>query len=378
MRSLKFIGSIAAAWVLSGCSYALVEPGHRGLLFDPGSNGVKQEVLGPGSYHLSTFCLRACPRVDDFDITFSTRREVMRTTSGDGLQMDLTFNVIYRPIDTELYELDTQIGPNYYDEVVGPEFRSAARGILAHHSYAEVISKDEKIEDEIEESVKRRIHGKHIDIASITIASISYAPEIAAQNRARIVAEQEALRQKSMAEAEDQRKKTAIQHQQEQARMQADSDAEQARAKSQAENLSKQHELEVVKEQAAIDKTKAEGDAHAEVASAKGEAEATKLLARAHAEENRAQTMTVTPLTVQMHAYDALGKLGGEGTTVLLGDWSRVPNFLFPHAGAFLNMYPSGYAAMTPNKPVSAAPSKGDVKPAAAPPPEFVKPSPAL
>ena len=33
---------------------------------------------------------------------------------------------------------------------------------------------------------------------------------------------------------------------------------------------------------------------------------------------------------VQMHAYDALSKLGGSGTTIMLGDWSHVPNFLFP------------------------------------------------
>jgi hypothetical protein len=31
-----------------------------------------------------------------------------------------------------------------------------------------------------------------------------------------------------------------------------------------------------------------------------------------------------------IHAYDALSKLGGSGTTVMLGDWSHVPQFLFP------------------------------------------------
>jgi hypothetical protein len=38
---------------------------------------------------------------------------------------------------------------------------------------------------------------------------------------------------------------------------------------------------------------------------------------------------------VQMHAYDALAKLGGEGTHLLLGDWSHVPNFLFPTMSGF-------------------------------------------
>ena len=31
-----------------------------------------------------------------------------------------------------------------------------------------------------------------------------------------------------------------------------------------------------------------------------------------------------------MHAYDALAQLGGSGTTLYLGDFSHVPQFLFP------------------------------------------------
>jgi hypothetical protein len=54
------------------------------------------------------------------------------------------------------------------------------------------------------------------------------------------------------------------------------------------------------------------------------------ILARAHADENRAQTQSISPLTVQMKAYEALGQLGGTGTTILLGDFSHIPQFLFP------------------------------------------------
>jgi hypothetical protein len=36
-----------------------------------------------------------------------------------------------------------------------------------------------------------------------------------------------------------------------------------------------------------------------------------------------------------MHAYDALGQLGGTGTTFLLGDYSKLPNWLFPKMAGF-------------------------------------------
>jgi len=66
------------------------------------------------------------------------------------------------------------------------------------------------------------------------------------------------------------------------------------------------------------------------VAKAHAEAEAITILARAHAEENKAQTQAFSPLTVQLEAYKALGQLGGKETTVMLGDFSHLPSWLFP------------------------------------------------
>ena len=70
-----------------------------------------------------------------------------------------------------------------------------------------------------------------------------------------------------------------------------------------------------------------------------------KLLAKGEVEKNRAEQTSVTPLMVQMHAYDALASLGGKGTTILLGDFSHVPSFLFPRLGAFANAYPGPVTA---------------------------------
>ena len=97
-----------------------------------------------------------------------------------------------------------------------------------------------------------------------------------------------------------------------------------------SESGQKQNERELVTQQAQIDKVKAEAEAQMRIVRAKAEAEEAKLMAKAHSEERKAEAAHITPLEVQMHAYDALGKLGGNGTTIYLGDWSRAPNFLFP------------------------------------------------
>ena len=141
-------------------------------------------MLQPGKYTLG-WCFMYCTpnRVDDFDVTYSTKEEAVTTKSAEGLDLQLKLSVIYRPIVSELYALDTEIGMNYYDEVVGPEFRSACRGVFARHSYTELQKKNESIENEVEAEVRRRTLGKHVEISSVTLEGVNYAPELAEKIR---------------------------------------------------------------------------------------------------------------------------------------------------------------------------------------------------
>jgi len=136
MRSFTFshwavLAASAFGLASAGCysTTHTVQPGHLGLFFDP-KQGVQKEALKPGTYSVCPPMTRICPRIDDFDVTYSTKKEVIDTESQERLPLTLNLAVIYRPIRSELYELDTEIGPNFYDEVVGPEFRSTARGVL--------------------------------------------------------------------------------------------------------------------------------------------------------------------------------------------------------------------------------------------------------
>ncbi|GAC1357247.1 MAG: hypothetical protein NVSMB47_10450 [Polyangiales bacterium] len=329
---------------LGGCYGATIEPGHRGLLFDPKSAGLKHDILAPGYYSLDSCFLRTvCQRIDDFDISYSTKKEEIQTTSLEGLVMQLKVAVIYRPIISEIYELDTEIGPNYYDEVVGPEFRSAARGVFARHGYAELQKNNSQIEDEIEDALRKRTKGKHVEVASVTMEAIEYAPEIAAAIQGKLVGEQEAAKQKMQLENEAAKRKLEI-----------ESTAEQARMKSDAILLQKEQEKKVAEQQAQIDKLKAETDAVVGITNAKAQAEEEKYLAKAEEAKKKAEASGITPLVVQMHAYDALAALGGSGTSIMIGDWSHVPNFLFPGA-----MFP-GMGAMPK---AASATGKGKVVP---------------
>jgi regulator of protease activity HflC (stomatin/prohibitin superfamily) len=298
---------------ICGCGY-VVEPGHRGLLFNPRRGGLQPDVLAPGWHRVGVY-----GRVDDFDVTYSTKHEDLHTISAEGLAMDVRVSLIFRPIVGELYDLDVEIGPNYYEEVVGPEFRTATRGVFARHSYLEVQRINEKLEDEIEAELRRRIAGKHIEVSSVTMEAVDYAPEIAAAIRAKLVGEQEAIRRKAQLEADALRQRLELEH-----------EAEREKLQTEAELRKKERERRLAEEQSTIERVQADTEAQTRVTRAKAEAQAIATLAEAKAKEKRAESVALTPLMVQMHAYDALSHLGGSGTTIMLGDWSHVPSFLFP------------------------------------------------
>lgn len=383
MRIFSCLGlSLFALTMGTGCAGALVQPGHRALFFDPNNGGIQHEVLQPGWYR--TACPfwqpdNKCPRVDDFDVTYSTSKEQLHTLSAEGLPLELHMALKYRPIVSELYLLDTEIGPNYFDEVIGPEFRSAAIGVFARTSYVDLQKKNGSIEDEIEKELRTRLRGKHIEVSSVLIERVTYAPEILQSEKERVVSQEQTLRNKQLLEnqalqrkrelelsadtkkleletqaaqkkmelaAQTEQKRLELQAQAEQNKItattdlevkkiqiQKDTDEEKFRIDSSLRNMAAQRKLTA--QQAQIDKMRADADATTRVAQARGEASARLALAKATAAEAEASAAYITPNQVMMHAYDSLGKLGGSGTNVMLGDWSKTPGWLFPHVPGF-------------------------------------------
>jgi regulator of protease activity HflC (stomatin/prohibitin superfamily) len=358
-----------------GCGRQAVEPGERGLRYDPHNGGVKPEVLQPGLHGLGWCFLRDCGYVATYDVTYQTRKEAVFTPSSEGLAMEVKIGVMYRPVISELYQLHTEIGKDYYEEVIGPEFRSAARNVLARHSYTTLVGQLEKIEDEIEAEVRRRTTGKHVEVSSITLEQVKYAsPEIATAVEKRLIGQQEAARQKANIEATAAREKMQLELAAAQAKLKAETEAIQMklqgelasdRAKREAELAAEKSKLEaqlalerartqrqVVTEQLAIDKLEAEQ----RVIRARAAAHERTLLADATASEKRAEAASFTALTVQAAGYEALGKLGGAGTTIFLGDWSRAPQFLWPKG---YNGLPPMTAPMAPVSKPATFPSPG-------------------
>jgi prohibitin 2 len=389
MRHSSILGFSFVAVVMglaTGCAGTLVEPGHRALLFDPANGGIQHEVLQPGWYRTSCpmwMAANKCPRVDDFDVTFSTAKEQVKTLSQEGLPLDLRIAVVYRPIVSELYLLDTEIGTNYFDEVVGPEFRSAAIGVFARSSYQDLQRKNGAIEDEIEKELRKRLRNRHVEISSVLIEKVNYDPRIMDSLQARVVSQEEMLAERQRADnnaalekhkveiqtdqiqthaahakvalaAQTEQKKLELEANTEQQKLAAMSELDVKKIQIQkqtdedkfridSELRNKKAEKQLMVEQAQIDRLKAETEASTHVTTATAEATARLALAKAENAEVAAKAADITTNQVMMHAYDALGKLGGTGTSFMLGDWSKLPSWLFPRVPAFQNAFGTMY-----------------------------------
>ncbi len=380
--------ALAALTMGTGCAGATINPGHRGILFDPGNNGIRPEVLKPGWVGLDCpFWVpgQKCPRVDDFDVTYHTSEEQFHVLSKEGLPMEVQIAVSYRPIVSELYMLDTEIGSNYFDKVIGPEFRNASIGVFSQEAYQDLQRQNSEIESKIEKRLRERLQGKHLEVSSVFIQKVSYDPKILQEQQQEVVSRQEtetkkqllenqAEQKKQQAQARDgdqgasrsprrasfspprpraeegwslaaqtEQKKLEMSTELEIAKLEATKNAEAEKARIDSELRNKDAEKKVTTAQAQIDKMKADAHADAEVAQAKGESESRLMLAKASAAENSASAANVTPMQVEMHAYDALGKLGGTGTTMLLGDPSKLPSWLFPHVPGFQTAFAPMY-----------------------------------
>jgi len=160
----------------------MIEPGHRGLLFDS-RRGLSHEVLQPGYRHLGM-----TERIEDFSVLYATRRETLHLITAEGISLDVSVSVVHRPIISELYELDTEVGQKYYDDLIGPELRSTIRACVARHSYVDLFKSSRKVEDEMEAELRQRVKGKHLEINAVTLENVVLPPEVAAAFRRALAA----------------------------------------------------------------------------------------------------------------------------------------------------------------------------------------------
>jgi regulator of protease activity HflC (stomatin/prohibitin superfamily) len=160
--------ALAAAPFLEGCRCPTVDSGHRGIVFKTLGEGTSKEVLGEGMHVMPIW-----NRVIQYDTRVHEMKEQLSVLSSNGLAIRVDASLRFRPKVEELFELQTQIGPDYDQKVIGPVVRSEARKVFGRYQPEEIYStKREEIERQIYDEVLRALEGKHVVVEAILIRDV--------------------------------------------------------------------------------------------------------------------------------------------------------------------------------------------------------------
>jgi regulator of protease activity HflC (stomatin/prohibitin superfamily) len=159
---------LVSAPFLPGCRCPTVESGHRGIVFKTLGGGTSREVLGEGMHFIPLW-----NHVIQYDTRVHEMKEQLVVLSSNGLSIKVDASLRFRPKTEELYELQTQIGPNYAEKLVAPVVRSEARKVFGRYQPEEIYStKREEIERQIYDEVLKALEGKHVVVEAILVRDV--------------------------------------------------------------------------------------------------------------------------------------------------------------------------------------------------------------
>ncbi len=168
MRRRFLLLSLAVAPFVVACRCPTVDSGHRGIVFKTLGGGTSKEVLGEGMHVIPIW-----NHVIPYDTRVHEMKEPLTVLSSNGLTLRVDASVRYRPKTEELFELQTEIGPDYDQKVIGPIVRSETRKVFGRYSPEEIYStKREEIERQIYNEVLRALQGKHVIVEAVLIRDV--------------------------------------------------------------------------------------------------------------------------------------------------------------------------------------------------------------
>jgi regulator of protease activity HflC (stomatin/prohibitin superfamily) len=168
MRRTLLALALLAMPFLPGCRCPVVDSGHRGIVFKSLGGGTSKELLGEGLHVMPLW-----NSVIAYDTRVHEMKETLVVISSNGLTMQVDASIRYRPIADEIFELQTQVGPDYAQKLIGPVIRSEARKVFGRYQPEEIYStKREQIESQIFEEVEKALAGKHVVVEAILVRDV--------------------------------------------------------------------------------------------------------------------------------------------------------------------------------------------------------------
>ena len=131
--SINFIIFLLIFSILINCG-TTVKAGQIGIAWKPFSQvSLQKEPLFPGFYILFPW-----NDIYTYSTQWDSNTEIVDVMTKDDLQVNVSSTIIIRPIRDELYQLQIEIGTDYYAKIVRPEFRTSVRNIVAVYQFTQM------------------------------------------------------------------------------------------------------------------------------------------------------------------------------------------------------------------------------------------------
>ena len=164
---------VVALGCLSGC--AKVDAGHGGVLWTAWS-GTQEDTYTEGWYFVAPW-----NKMITYNVRLQDRAEDLHVLANNGLSIRLETSVRYRVNLKTLPILHQKVGEDYYEVLIAPSVRSAARKVVGRYTPEQIYStKREEVEhealtavvDNLKDAIQKKLEGAEVSEDPIQIKAI--------------------------------------------------------------------------------------------------------------------------------------------------------------------------------------------------------------
>ncbi len=178
---------LALAW--NSITYT-INAGEKGIIFRTFQGGLDKATVYEQGFHIKW----PWDKIFIYDIRIKEDIGAMQVLSKNGLTIRTELSYRYKPTDYRIGYLHDIIGPNYHNDIVIPEIRSATREVIGKYLPEELYSsKREAIQDEIYQRTAIALKQKDILLDVVLIREVELPEKLKAAIERKLEQEQAAL-----------------------------------------------------------------------------------------------------------------------------------------------------------------------------------------
>ncbi|XDD46405.1 prohibitin family protein [Leptospira sp. WS39.C2] len=185
LTSFQFLPVLFLGMVFVSC-ISIINPGEVGLMWRPYSSGLSQKPL---ESRVQTYM--PWNSVYVYSVQWISYQEKVEVLTRDDLTITVTADIIIRPKQNEIYELEMEIGRDYYEKVVKPQFRTAIRNILSAYNMVSISKETPNVSAQIKKSLTEKLKDKHVEIDDVIVDDVEYSPSILKAIESKLTKQQE-------------------------------------------------------------------------------------------------------------------------------------------------------------------------------------------